>query len=196
MKVHDHNGRKLTEHGIRRSLEELTTRISTAAKRRGILAGAYALHLTPVPDLRAIEPALTAACLEYIALTQSRTTAERHVLARYPRGRKLSIQKVGDSSAYVGALITIDLPKRDPQVIEEIRIILTDRIEEKRRKLRRVRLAKVLLLVDSYSYGENYHWRHAAEGVAFREFHTVARVHSATTVQVLHSLDSQWRAAG
>jgi len=186
---------RLPEHGWRAALSQFVKDIQNKAEREGILSGTYGMQLAPIPDLRRRRPELLASALRYIARTTFADTAPPEKLASVPHGHSITIEKVGAARDYVGAVIMIGTAKRSVQIERDLTRILTERLREKTRRLSRVRLPRILLLVDSYIYGERDHWQAVAEQLDLAAFHTVARIPDFNRCQVLRTEEPRWNTA-
>jgi len=192
MEKHAVGGLSIPTHGVRAALEKLAQDVQDEARRRGILSGSYGMNFAPVADLRGLAPRLVADTLRYIEATQAVTAAPRTVLVSLPHGRSIAIQKVAASPDRVGSLMVIGPVKRAHVVQEELIRLLRETLDRKRASLSRVRLPRILLLVDSYLYGDLEHWRYAAERTNMTGFHTVARIADLGVCHVLHSEEAPW----
>src|SRR6266545_1912435 len=178
MDKHAVGGSSHSTHGVRAALQELSQRVDREALGAGVLSGTYCMTLAPVPNLRGIARELVA--------------GPRVVLLPLPLGRKIAIQKVAASPNHVGAVMLIGPVKRAHVVQDDLRRLIRESLERKRARLARVRLPRVLLLIDSYVYGDLEHWRAAAAQLDLAGFHTVARIADTGVCQLLHSEAHSW----
>lgn len=192
MDKHAVGGFSHSTHGVRASLQQLSHTVEREAFRAGVLSGTYGMTLAPVPNLRSVGPGLVAGALEYIEATRALAAAPRVVLLPLPQGRKIAIQKVADSPNRVGAVMLIGPVKRAHVVQDDLRRLIRASLERKRARLSRVRLPRVLLLIDSFVYGDLEHWRAAVAQLDLAGFHTVARIADIGVCQVLHSEADSW----
>jgi len=192
MDKHAVGGSSHSTHGVRAALQELSQRVDREALGAGVLSGTYCMTLAPVPNLRGIARELVAGALEYIEATRVLVAAPRVVLLPLPLGRKIAIQKVAASPNHVGAVMLIGPVKRAHVVQDDLRRLIRESLERKRARLARVRLPRVLLLIDSYVYGDLEHWRAAAAQLDLAGFHTVARIADTGVCQLLHSEAHSW----
>lgn len=192
MEATTHGGVTLRAHGWRASLERFLRRIEAEAIARSILNGSYAMVLSPIEDFKRREGEILSSALEYIAETQKVAAAPSRQLFRLPRGRAISITKVGMTPVHLGALILISQPKWGIEARGELVGLFGERVGEKRHRLRRLRRPKALLLIDSYVYAESEDWQAVADLTDLSDFHTVARI-ADRECQVLHSRSAKWR---
>lgn len=192
MERHAVGSLSLPTHGVRASLEELPRAVERAALRAGILSGSYGMTLAPVPNLRAIAPQLIAGALRYLGATRFASEAPRELLLGLREGRKIAIQKVACAPDRVGGVMFIGPVKRAHRVHQDLVRLLGESMAKKAARLARVRLPRVLLLVDSYVYGELDHWRCAISALDVTRFHTVARIADVGVCHVLHSEKRAW----
>ena len=183
----------LPPRGIVAALKELTRQVENEARRTGSLGGTYAMHLAPVADLQKARAAVVAAALSYIQSTAVDVVAPRRMLHRGAGGRSISIEKVAPSGAYVGARMSIDTAKRDPTVVSDLARLIGACLAAKDAALRKVRLPRVLLLIDAYDYGDLEHWKMALGSLDLTQWHTVARIAGRGRCRVLHSRETCWR---
>jgi len=188
-------GVKRTEHGWRAALTDFAKRVERRAKAEGILSGTYGMQLVPVANFWQLEPGVIGAALEYVRETQDAETASRLHLASGSGGPSLTIEKVGPKPDYVGGNISIGHAKRGVQIRRDLTAILNERLHEKRTRLARTRLPRILLVIDSYLYGEAAHWCEVASQLSFSGFHTVARIPDYLLCQILKTDDPVWRTA-
>ena len=192
MEKHAVGGSSHSTRGVRASLEQFSQTVEREALRAGVLSGTYCMTLAPVPNLRGIGPGLVAGAVEYIEATRVLATAPRVVLLPLAQGRKIAIQKVAASPNHVGAVMLIGPVKRAHVVQDDLRRLIRESLERKRARLSRVRLPRVLLLIDSFVYGELEHWRAAVTQLDLAGFHTVARIADTGLCQVLYSEADAW----
>jgi len=186
---------KVTERGALAALSALEDEIEARAREAGTLNGAYALHLSPIPNLRTARRSLILGALAYIERTRYRDTADVETLARGTRGRDISIQKIGSSTSLVGSTKSIGGAKWRVEVQRELTSLLTTAVERKVTRLRRGRIPKVLLLVDAYSYAESTDWAVCSAACRLEPFHTVARAHGNHECQLLAGREPLCQAA-
>jgi hypothetical protein len=187
-------GTRRTQRGWRAALETLAKTIQHNAQTSGVLSGAYGMHLVPVPNFAHVETQVIESAVDYIRRTQSLDTAPSFVLARRPGGPPLSISKLGPAPNYVGGLSSVGPIKGDNHIEADLREILAERLAAKGKRLRRIRLPRILLVLDSYVYGDLSHWRNVASQLDFSGYHTVARVADRRCDILKTKLDS-WTAA-
>lgn len=192
MDTHEVGGVAMPTRTVRASLEKLSTTVKQEAAKAGLLSGTYTMALAPIPQLRQVGPQLVKDALQYIEATRSLGMAPRFVLAAAPHGRSITIQKFAAAPDQVGAIILVGTPRRAHRVEQDLVRLIGDRVRRKRTLLSHLRLPRILLLVDSYVFGELEHWRHAAAQVDLAEFHTVARIADVGICQVLHSNNKVW----
>lgn len=192
MERHAVGSLSLPTHGVRASLEELARAVERAALRAKVLSGSYSMTLSPVQNLRAMAPPLINGALRYIAETRFVSEAPRAILLVLREGRKIAIRKVGPSPDRVDGVIFIGSVKRAHRVHQDLVRLLGESMAKKAARLSHVRLPRVLLLVDSYVYGELDHWRRAISEVDVMGFHTVARIADVGVCHVLHSEEHAW----
>ena len=176
---------RVTERGAQAALSALEAEIEAAAREAGTLNGSYALHLSPIPNLRAARPSILRRALDYIDRTRNQETADAEVIAPSIRGRGIRIQKIQSSTTLVGSITSIGGAKWRVEVQHELTSLLTTAVDRKVTRLRRVRLPKVLLLVDAYSYAESTDWATCSAACGLEAFHTVARTHGTYECQIL-----------
>jgi hypothetical protein len=192
MDEHDVGGFAHSTHGVRASLRQLSQAVEREALRAGTLSGSYVMTLAPVPNLRRVRPELVAGALRYIDATRVVAVAPSIVLMPLPLGRKIAIQKVAASPNQVGAGMLIGPVKRTHVVQDDLRRLIRESLEGKRVRLCRTRLPRVLLLIDSFVYGELEDWRAALTQLDLAGFHTVARIADRGVCQVLYSEADAW----
>ena len=193
MEVHQVGNQSSTTQGVRHALNVLARRIDSAAKARGVLSGTYVLRLVPIPELSRREPEILERALLYISDTRDLASAPAGILGLGTLARHVTIKKVDARHAQVVAGIGIGPLKRDSTVVSDLQRLVGASVEDKRAKLRRTRLPRILLLVDSYIYGEARHWREAVATLDLTGFHTIARISDGG--QMLRSLDRRWGTA-
>jgi hypothetical protein len=151
------------------------------------------MRLVPIPAFGRIRRAVVASALEYIETTQSTKMATRQVLARRQGGTPMTIEKVSPDGSMVAGVSVVGPVKRDHHIVADLQAILAERLSTKRHLLSRARLPRILLVVDSYLYGDSAHWREAAAGLDFTGYHTVARVSGPERCTVLMTARQSWQ---
>jgi hypothetical protein len=193
MNVHSLGGPPMSTHGVRAALEGLIRVVENQAQSEGVLSGTYVMFLSPVADLRDHRSAIITSALNYIRTTQGLGVGPEHVLQRRPGGRSLRIRKVGPSGEHIGGWITPEPMKRAHTIRADLTRLCGDVLARKADRLRRIRLPRVLLLIDSYVFGDQADWVDVFQHLSLLEWHTVARIADRSLCYVLHSREPSWR---
>jgi hypothetical protein len=184
---------KVSETGVQEALTDLVTDIEGRALKRGILKGAYVLHLCPVPRLRDIREDLIDAALRYIEQTQTDTDAPEERLTPRKEYEGIEIQKIMDAPSVLWQTYSNGDFKFYSDGFDDLTQLIIGRLRDKRRTLGRIRLPRILLLVDAYHCADSDAWSRCSKLQDLSEFHTVARVCEDFQCQVLVSRQRSWR---
>lgn len=176
MEVYQIGNQSSTTQGVRHALNALARRIERTARERGLLSGTYVLRLVPIPDLRRRESEVVARALHYISQTRDSGSVPACVLGIGTLSRHVTIKKVHADRAQVVGGIGIGPLKRGSTVVADLQRLVGASVQGKRAKLAHTRLPRILLLVDSYIYGEAQHWSEAVSSLDLAGFHTIARI--------------------
>lgn len=183
---------RLSTRGIVNFLWNLVGEVETAAKRDGVLRGAYLVSfLSPIENLREIKDTLQSDLLDYIRTTKNLTnTCQKLVL---DRGRqRCAIEKIHDraDSVYLGGPAGT---KWDGEIAEEICQLLEERIKNKSHKLRGLSQSMILLLYDSYRFADRQMYRNCLSQIgSVTDFHSIFVVAGNEESFMLYSENRDW----
>ena len=187
--------RELPERGWTATLTKVADRVEAEMKRRGVLRGAYCIHLDPAPEPYQVLSSVFTDFERYIVTTGAKDIAKPYVLWRGKDGAIWSIEKIGSMQNMVSYTMSIGNAKFSPEIEDDLRQMLGAELADKRNKTRGMSEV-ILLFVDAYHYADPPQWLSVASEVNFAPFHTVARVHDDWQCQILHSVLPFWCSAG
>src|SRR5258705_3659065 len=155
----------LTTLGANVSLTRTIQQLRLQAQAAGLLRGFYHIHVCPLPDLRRILPDLQTRLFAYLQDTAADSAAERRELWRGRYGQRWMVEKVHANSDALAESMSLGSAKLEGEVREELSLLLSTSLADKREKVRAIREEVIMLLVDAYHYADGVDWLRAAIGL-------------------------------
>lgn len=183
------DGKPLTSAGVLGGLARFFEDLQSEAKRQGILRGTYQLCMEPVPRLADMRARIRDKIFDYLARTQELEQAGE-VTIDLPPHREFSLRKLRKGKDVIYPVVIGG--KSGAEIPGDLRRHLDAALSKKRWKLRGIAEPKVLLILDRYGFGDAQRWRSAVESISLGGFHTVARVWTEKTLQILASEEKTW----
>lgn len=183
---------QMPSSSISAALHQFIDEIETVAVKEGILTGAYAVSLCPIPDFPAVKEDLGQRLLDYIRNTRSVPIAPRANVWEVGR-RSVCIQKLHGEKRYVAEIISFD-EKWEGEAQQELSRYLTTALEAKKAKLTHIREPIILLVLDAYHYADTEQWLQAVLEIPSREaFHSICRIAPPDQATILWSVQPKWQ---
>jgi hypothetical protein len=192
MEIEEIGGFRYPSEALDISLRRLCERLERDAKKTKILSGLYILGLEPIANLKIREPEIRQRVFDYMRRTKALNIGPCETLARDGINR-IDIQKWGNHKSCLAPVTSRGEGTWEDEIRSAARQMLYEALEQKRWKLRKIQLPKILLLLDRYHCADSESWTDAARGINFDEFHAVARIWQDASTLVLHSDDDEWR---
>lgn len=181
------DGKPFTSAKVAEELARFCEDLEREAKNQGILRGTYSLAMEPVASLSRLRKSIAGAVFHYLRSTKDLEEAEEMEIGpHYEFGlRKLRQGKDVIYPAVIGG-------KSGADIFDDLLRHLEDALSKKRHKLRKIVEPSILLILDRYGFGDPQSWLSAARSVSFSGFHTVARVWTERTIQILATEEEAW----
>lgn len=163
--------------------------IEKASIDKGILRGGYVVTMSPFKDFAKYESELQKKLLSYISLTKSTQLAHEEII--YDDGVSFcSIQKLGDDEDLVAEVVDYH-GKWEGESVVDLEHLLRETISTKKRKLSKINGEKILLIIDSFDYLKEVHWRNIVEKIEEKsDFSVIFRVSPSTRSSII--FDNDW----
>lgn len=184
------NGIEYPSIKISDSLHRFVNDIEEIAKSTGILAGEYAVGLSPLSNFPGSREELLLKLLEYIQRTRNMANAKAEVIKL--GYEDVVIQKIDNRENYVEEIISYT-PKWKSESLKELNSTLSLTLQVKASKLSNICDPIILLILDAFNYLGGKDWLdiiHQLEPIS--EFHTICRVSTKGEAYVLKSNEKSW----
>jgi len=183
-------GQEMSHLGFRSTILRFIKRVEEEARQNGILNGAYVVNFKPHDDFGKKKSKIKKEILDYIQETQNSPDAIRkHLLGQ---GRlSWYIKKDNNTKKYL-TCGTFDA-KWEGQAQTELCLLLEKVIKGKSRKLNRIKLPKILLILDRYVWLDEESWEQCYDKLSLtKKFHTVFRASKVNQNCILYSIEPSW----
>ncbi|HTR21593.1 MAG TPA: hypothetical protein VMH88_12130 [Gemmatimonadales bacterium] len=185
----------MPDQGVNQALLRFAEEIEGEAKEKAALTGNYIFYLEPIPDMANHRSRLKELAFAFFRRTATVDSAKPEMLASFDNGATIHIEKASASGSKLIAITGSADAKWGGQVIRDVSTLIQSAVLRKADKLSSLQLAKILLLIDEYSYGTSEEWQAAANWLRPHPFHTIVRVHEGAQCQVLFTRAARWRIA-
>jgi len=181
---------RVPQIGVVVSSRRFVQRIERQTRCDGSLSGAYTVTVRPIENFNDRATELEEAIANYIRKNKDAESAPAENLGR----QRLDSWRIHKVHSQSDNLYFVFLPsaKFEGEIVKELRSLITDRIAEKREKLKLIDNPKILLLVDRYSWADSEIWFKSAP-TSYKEFHTLFTAAHERSSFVLHTEEPKWR---
>jgi hypothetical protein len=184
-------GYQFSSVDISASLHGFVKSVEKAAINEGILNGAYAVILCPIPNFSQNQRKLRDDLMRYIRETRDLPNADEYTLG-YVRHQRVSIQKMHSNTNYIAETISYG-GKWESDAQKDLAQFVAQALSQKADKLRHVTDPIILLLLDGYHYSFMADWNSAVNACDSRvQFEVICRVLADEPSTILWSRSSNW----
>ncbi len=180
------------EGSISAGIGDFIDDVQRRAEDEGILQGAYAIAIGPMPNHRATRRRITEGILQFIRRTRDLGMTDPVSIGRVGQ-YDVTIQKMHAGGNYLAE--TVDLGIRsDAEVAEDFRLQLRSSVERKASRYAGFRSPVILLILDGFHIVDASEWLSAPASIeAISVFDAVFRIKPANPPLLMASRGSIWR---
>ena len=185
MEMIEMGGITLSSLAVSIFIKDFVESIEKIALVKGVLKGMYAVTISPFKDFSKQESELRNKLIGYIDSTKTSQHAHEEII--FDDGVSFcSIQKLGDEDDLVAEVV--DYPgKWEGESIVDLKHLLSEVITTKKRKLSKISGDKILLIIDSFNYLEEEHWKNIVDSIEEKsDFCIIFRVSPSTRSSVIY----------
>jgi hypothetical protein len=187
--------RTVLEFSISAAIGDFIDAIQEQAFAEGILHGAYAIGLGPMPNNRALRARVTSSVLDFIRSTKDQPTSDL-VILDHVGDCDIIVQKLHMGLDYLAEYIDLGT-KSEAEVTEDFRAQFAASIERKSSLYQGFSRPVVLLLLDGFHIVDTRVWLEAAHSVAATStFAAVFRIKPANPPLLLAANSRDWPPSG
>lgn len=189
MEMIEMGGNTLSSLAVSVFIKNFVESIEKISLDMGVLNGVYVVTMSPFKDFSKQENELQNKLLSYIDSTKTFQHAQEEII--FDDGISFcSIQKLEGDKNLVAEVV--DYPgKWEGESIVDLERLLREAISTKKRKLSKINGEKILLIIDSFNYLEEEHWKNIIEKIEEKsDFSIIFRASPSTRSSIIY--ENNW----